>query len=192
MLLNRAWNQRVGKKSIWNISHNQRTGTSGDVNILRYLTTASKKQRLDLLAKIQNEKGEIQCTWTDGFHAKFHKKWLRDHCVCRVCFHQETKQRQVDTFSIPLSPEIQVLDILSSGKKMSIQWAHDIRDNTCKKSEFDASWLRLNAYSNNSELSKFNPSYPPSIKDSSIVPEGKIPWNGKKIYVYRHILSRIS
>jgi len=33
--------------------------------------------------------------------SNYHYIWLRDHCRCPKCFHEVTKQRLVNTFSIP-------------------------------------------------------------------------------------------
>ncbi|TMW57978.1 hypothetical protein Poli38472_013452 [Pythium oligandrum] len=87
----------------------------------------------------------IEVTWDDEYSAKFHKKWLRDHCTCPICLHPETLQRQVDTASIPADP---VITTLASDKgSVSIAWQGKVRGTTCQASQFDAEWLRMHAYS---------------------------------------------
>jgi hypothetical protein len=44
--------------------------------------------------------------------------WLRDHCRCSQCFHPITKQRLMDTFSIPL--DIQPLKTEISNTNLKI------------------------------------------------------------------------
>ncbi|DAZ96194.1 TPA: hypothetical protein N0F65_012384 [Lagenidium giganteum] len=89
----------------------------------------------------------VQVTWNDGRSAKFHKKWLRDHCRCPTCLHPETKQRQVDTASIVVNPAMKALEIGKANAALEIKWDSDVRGNACRSSEFPAQWLREHAYS---------------------------------------------
>lgn len=75
------------------------------------------------VARVQELAGEsaVAVTWHDGFSAKFHKLWLRDHCTCSECLHPETKQRQIDTASIALDPALHKLEVNTDGA-VSIAW----------------------------------------------------------------------
>lgn len=79
------------------------------------------------VAKVQELSSEhaVAVTWEDGFAAKFHKLWLRDHCTCPACLHPETKQRQIDTASIPLNPSFHKLEISDDGK-VAIAWENSV------------------------------------------------------------------
>jgi trimethyllysine dioxygenase len=64
-------------------------------------------------------------TWSDGATAAFPALWLRDHCCCADCLHPDTKQRMVDTFSLPeglLPGEPQIAD---NGGALMLAWAPD-------------------------------------------------------------------
>jgi hypothetical protein len=69
-------------------------------------------------------KNALEVTWKDGLSAKFHKKWLRDHCRCSVCFNHVTKQREIDTFSIPSNPVMKKLQVQQ--KSFVISWKDDV------------------------------------------------------------------
>src|SRR5262245_62812542 len=44
----------------------------------------------------------VELSWADGRAGdQFSLLWLKDHCPSPQCLHPETRQRQVDTFSIP-------------------------------------------------------------------------------------------
>ncbi len=47
--------------------------------------------------------------------------WLRDHCQCNDCLHGETKQRLLDTFSIP--KDIAIEEHTLDDKVLSIKWS---------------------------------------------------------------------
>ncbi|KAJ0401374.1 hypothetical protein P43SY_001312 [Pythium insidiosum] len=94
-----------------------------------------------------NDQRAVKITWEDDFSAKFHKKWLRDHCKCPQCQHPETLQRQVDTASIPHDPSITTLAVNQSRDGVSIAWNSSVKGSPCRASDFDAQWLRSHAYS---------------------------------------------
>lgn len=75
------------------------------------------------IARVQELADEraVAVTWQDGFSAKFHTLWLRDHCTCPECLHPETKQRQIDTASIALEPSFSKLEVSASGE-VTIAW----------------------------------------------------------------------
>ncbi|TYZ56900.1 hypothetical protein PybrP1_003625 [[Pythium] brassicae (nom. inval.)] len=100
------------------------------------------------VARVQELADEhaVAVTWQDGFSAKFHTLWLRDHCTCPDCLHPETKQRQVDTASIALEPTFNKLEVSASGE-VAIAWDDSVKGTTCRASRFDPQWLREHAYS---------------------------------------------
>jgi hypothetical protein len=68
------------------------------------------------------EQRAVRITWEDEFSAKFHKKWLRDHCSCPACQHPDTRQRQLDTASIPADPKVTTLGVSQDKCGVAIQW----------------------------------------------------------------------
>lgn len=79
---------------------------------------------LERVEELDNE-AAVSITWQDGFTAKFHKLWLRDHCTCPECQHPETKQRQIDTASIELDPSLQEV-LIKNDSSVAITWAVDV------------------------------------------------------------------
>lgn len=65
---------------------------------------------------------------------QFPNIWLRDNCQCSSCVHQATKQRLLDTFSIP--PDIAIKEGKLENEIVSIEWSDG------HKSEFSLSFLR--------------------------------------------------
>lgn len=67
--------------------------------------------------------------------------WLRDHCRCPKCYHTLTRQRLVDTFSIPadIRPSSVVAD--DAQAQLTITWSHDNH-----QSILPLAWLRHHAY----------------------------------------------
>ncbi|OTB07704.1 hypothetical protein M426DRAFT_228018 [Hypoxylon sp. CI-4A] len=49
--------------------------------------------------------------------------WLRDNCRCSTCVHQDTRQRNFDTFDIPENIQVSWLETNEDGVK--IQWSGD-------------------------------------------------------------------
>ncbi|KAJ9266098.1 hypothetical protein DTO195F2_1213 [Paecilomyces variotii] len=47
--------------------------------------------------------------------------WLRDHCQCSECVHPDTKQRIVDTFSIP--EDVDFIDVSYEEESTKIKWS---------------------------------------------------------------------
>ncbi len=62
---------------------------------------------------------EIILPWNNGPSSKFHHIWLRDHCHCAQCFHPVTKQRLLDTFSIP--PHLKPVETQSKHDGLHVQ-----------------------------------------------------------------------
>ncbi|KAI0157280.1 trimethyllysine dioxygenase [Xylariaceae sp. FL1272] len=48
--------------------------------------------------------------------------WLRDNCRCSACIHQDTRQRNFDTFAIPEDIHPAQLEVLKDG--IQINWSH--------------------------------------------------------------------
>ncbi|KAI1262117.1 Trimethyllysine dioxygenase [Xylariaceae sp. FL1019] len=48
--------------------------------------------------------------------------WLRDNCRCNTCIHQNTRQRNFDTFAIPEGIHPSSLQVLEDG--IQISWSH--------------------------------------------------------------------
>ncbi|KAF1316769.1 Trimethyllysine dioxygenase, partial [Globisporangium splendens] len=120
------------------------TSTSSPMLLSSRAFASSTGSRVKSVQELPNERA-VAVTWDDGFAAKFHKLWLRDHCTCPACLHPETKQRQIDTASIPLDPACHDVKVSDNGN-MAIAWESSVRGTTCRASEFDAQWLRDNAY----------------------------------------------
>ncbi|KAK2749302.1 hypothetical protein FQN55_003627 [Onygenales sp. PD_40] len=60
--------------------------------------------------------------------------WLRDNCQCKKCIHPDTRQRLVDTFSIPAN--LQVVDVRKYDDYLEITWANDGHTST-----YSLDWL---------------------------------------------------
>jgi len=63
--------------------------------------------------------------------------WLRDHCPCPTCLHPVTRQRLVDTFTLPREPGVRAAEPLDGGHRLRIVWAPDEH-----ASVYDAAFLR--------------------------------------------------
>ncbi|CAI5730359.1 unnamed protein product [Hyaloperonospora brassicae] len=109
------------------------------------VATSADGHRLTQVAELVTEQA-VRVTFEDGASAKFHKLWLRDHCSCVHCRHPDTRQRQVDTASIPLNAEVRRCEVTTAGGALAIDWGAPVRGTTCTTSEFEAEWLRTYAY----------------------------------------------
>lgn len=83
--------------------------------------TAARVTRVDELPGGQ----AVRVTFQDGASARFHKLWLRDHCRCPQCLHPETKQRQLDTASIPFDTPVHSVGVNDKGS-IAISWTSDV------------------------------------------------------------------
>lgn len=62
-----------------------------------------------------------------GAILRFHNIWLRDHCLCHHCRDPTTRQRSLDTASIP--PRVAIFDIRvdDAGRALHLEWEeHDV------------------------------------------------------------------
>ncbi|KND01405.1 trimethyllysine dioxygenase [Spizellomyces punctatus DAOM BR117] len=71
----------------------------------------------------------------------FNGIWLRDHCRCPSCFHAITKQRLIDTASIPLNIKPSSMAVSPDGKTIKFVWEDDGHE-----SVMDLAWLRQHSY----------------------------------------------
>ena len=51
---------------------------------------------------------------------RFHYTWLRDHCLCPECFHQDSSQKIYDISMDPVPPEPRSVEETSS--ELRISW----------------------------------------------------------------------
>ncbi|KAJ3148936.1 hypothetical protein HDU86_007294 [Geranomyces michiganensis] len=82
----------------------------------------------------------IAVRFPDGAVSRFHGIWLRDHCRCPACFHPVTKQRLIDTSSIPLNIKPAVMTVEQT--QLKIEWEAADKH----QSMVDLDWLRTNSY----------------------------------------------
>lgn len=71
---------------------------------------------------------EAECavTASDGREVgRFPFFWLRDHCQCPDCLHPETRQRLLDTFSIPADVKPRSATVVEDGAVLEIIWEPD-------------------------------------------------------------------
>ncbi|KAK5669483.1 hypothetical protein BDV3_003599 [Batrachochytrium dendrobatidis] len=90
-------------------------------------------------ASISDTDSTTRITFADGSSTSFHGIWLRDHCRCKACFHQVTRQRLVDTSQIPLDIKPQSVSIRDG--TVTIEW-HKPSHTT----EFTLDWLQQHSY----------------------------------------------
>jgi trimethyllysine dioxygenase len=97
----------------------------------------------------------IAVRFPDGAVSRFHGIWLRDHCRCPSCFHPVTKQRLVDTSTIPLGVKPAVMTVAQD--KLLITWDADSH-----QSAVELDWLRAHSYA---------PKLPPAAPSAPIRPK---------------------
>ncbi|KZF19744.1 trimethyllysine dioxygenase [Xylona heveae TC161] len=81
----------------------------------------------------------ITVQWPDKTPAKFLNLWLRDHCQCSACVHQDTKQRLLDSFALPR--DIYAKAVIPSPKGLHVKWNSDGHE-----SIYDWDWLHLHRH----------------------------------------------
>lgn len=82
---------------------------------------------------------QIFLDWNNRKTSVYNHFWLRDHCRCPSCYHPVTRQRLVDTFSIPR--DIQPSAIDSTGEGLVITWPDG------HASQYAWDWLHTHSYS---------------------------------------------
>jgi hypothetical protein len=79
----------------------------------------------------------VELSWADGRAGdRFSLLWLKDHCPSPQCLHPDTKQRQIDTFSIPEDIAARTVALEENGRVLKIEWAGHAH-----VSRFDATFL---------------------------------------------------
>jgi trimethyllysine dioxygenase len=82
----------------------------------------------------------VELSWADGRAGdRFSLLWLKDHCPSPQCLHPDTKQRQIDTFSIPEDITASTVALEENGRVLKIEWADHANHNHV--SRFDAAFL---------------------------------------------------
>ncbi|WFD33950.1 trimethyllysine dioxygenase [Malassezia cuniculi] len=112
---------------------------------MRYLSTTVEVEAVPRrvqpdLPQLSVDERAVNVVWPSGTTSKFYHIWLRDHCRCPSCFHEQTKQRLVDTFAIPNQIAPQKVEALPEG--LVIEWPGESPHTT----HFPWDWLRRNAY----------------------------------------------
>lgn len=88
---------------------------------------------------------KVLIPWEEGKTSHFQHFWLRDHCQCSECRHPETKQRLVDTFTIPRHIKPTAVEGTETG--IQLRWGNG------HESFFTWDWLHLHSY--NPRLEKY-------------------------------------
>ncbi|MCZ4283067.1 trimethyllysine dioxygenase [Kiloniella laminariae] len=80
----------------------------------------------------------LEIQWKDDVKpSRYPYFWLRDHCHALHSMNQETNQRQVDTFSLPVDLKAVEAKLSEDGSTVSIRWEKEEQ-----KSIYPASFLR--------------------------------------------------
>ncbi|KAI1765911.1 Trimethyllysine dioxygenase [Hypoxylon sp. FL1150] len=93
---------------------------------LRTLATAAEKPR------VSSTSGHIQFSFHSVGGTRNLKRttlpnfWLRDNCRCSSCVHQDTAQRNFNTFEIP--EDIRPIEIEANDKGVKVQWSGDAHE----------------------------------------------------------------
>ncbi|CAD6936286.1 unnamed protein product [Tilletia controversa] len=72
------------------------------------------------LPSVAQHERKVAVTWASGLESKYHHVWLRDHCRCPSCYHPVTKQRLLDTFSIPEGIHPDAIEATTEG--LQVTW----------------------------------------------------------------------
>ncbi|KAL4963568.1 putative trimethyllysine dioxygenase TmlH [Aspergillus stella-maris] len=78
--------------------------------------------------------------------AEFGQFWLRENCRCDECMSKETRQRSVDTFSIP--PNIKVTHFVSGNQGVRVTFSDG------HVSTYEHEWLKIHEPTKQTELRK--------------------------------------
>ncbi|CAM9258507.1 unnamed protein product [Choristocarpus tenellus] len=68
---------------------------------------------------IEGHRGQLSLRWNDGHTSEFSARWLKDHCPGEV--NPITRQRQVDTYSIPDELRIKHAEVTEATKMVDHQ-----------------------------------------------------------------------
>ncbi|KAI8066286.1 trimethyllysine dioxygenase [Gilbertella persicaria] len=128
----------------------QRLAGSKQINRALFSTSASRLHKPNARKQLQgtgavpqraglaNDK-EIYLDWNANKTSVYSHFWLRDHCHCEKCYHPITRQRLVDTFSIPR--DIQPVAVDSTQEGLSVSWPDG------HQSVYAWDWLHTHSYS---------------------------------------------
>ncbi|KNE60445.1 trimethyllysine dioxygenase [Allomyces macrogynus ATCC 38327] len=89
-----------------------------------------------------------------------HSIWLRDHCRCPACWHPVTKQRLVETQTIP--KDLAATDVKQTDAQVQITWKDG------HVSTFDKAWLKDHAYGKTAQFKDLEETYEPALWGSEI------------------------
>ena len=79
----------------------------------------------------------VELAWANGRSGDlFSLLWLKDHCPSPKCLHPDTKQRQIDTFSIPETLSARAVALEENGSVLRVEWNDEEH-----VSRFDAAFL---------------------------------------------------
>ncbi len=81
----------------------------------------------------------IQIHWSDGRSAHFLYLWLRDNCLCELCYHPQAWEKMHDILDI--DPDIKAETCEIADGVLAISWAPDGH-----RSRFTSEWLRRFCY----------------------------------------------
>lgn len=91
--------------------------------------------------QISQSERKINIPWEqDGKTSSYHHIWLRDHCRSHECFHDITKQRLLDTSTIPR--DIAPVKFTAEDEGLRIVWSEDGHE-----SFYPYDWLHRHSYS---------------------------------------------
>ncbi|KAF3937958.1 hypothetical protein ABW19_dt0203032 [Dactylella cylindrospora] len=102
------------------------------------ITKADAQPAISKHHKISFDEKKITLPWEEGKTSTFQHIWLRDHCQCSQCMHPQTKQRQLDTFSIPLN--IRPSEVEPKDEGLYVKWRGD------HESLYTWEWLHRHSY----------------------------------------------
>ncbi|KAE8215598.1 hypothetical protein CF327_g1127 [Tilletia walkeri] len=80
----------------------------------------AQQQSYPHLPSVAQHDRKVGITWASGLQSKYHNVWLRDHCRCPSCYHPTTKQRLLDTFSIPEGIRPDAIEATTEG--LQVTW----------------------------------------------------------------------
>ncbi|KAI9473729.1 MAG: trimethyllysine dioxygenase [Benjaminiella poitrasii] len=89
-------------------------------------------------AGLANDK-QVFLDWNSRETSIYNHFWLRDHCRCKQCYHPITRQRLINTFSIPRDIQPAAIDSTENG--LVVTWPDGHR------STYAWDWLYTHSYS---------------------------------------------
>lgn len=66
---------------------------------------------------------ELKVVWDDGHESVFATEFLRRHCPCATCLHEQEENRREGLFSLPIASQSELRAIELSGRNaIVITW----------------------------------------------------------------------